>query len=86
MRAHGHTTTWSTHIGRARDTKGWYDHLLEWWTARKALRDEAKLAAIAARWDAKREALTPLHADAAPEMAVAHGSLSARTVVYGFTL
>jgi len=86
MRAHGHTATWSMHIGRARDAKGWYDHLTEWWTARKALRDDAKLAAIAARWDAKREALTPLRADAAPEMAVAYGALSAGTVVYGLTL
>jgi hypothetical protein len=85
MRSHGHTITWGTHIGagRARDAKGWYEHLKAWWTAHKAARHEAKLAAMAARWDAKREALTPFRAEAAADMVAAEHACSTMTTVYG---
>ena len=77
MHANGHTTTWGTHIGvsRARDTKRWYQQLKAWWAGYKAARHNAKLATLRASWDAKREAVRPLHADAAVDLvAPAHAS------------
>jgi hypothetical protein len=70
MRAHGHASVWRTHIGlgRARDTKSWYEQIRDRWTAYKATRHDAKLATLRARWDARREAVRPLHADAAIDM------------------
>jgi hypothetical protein len=70
MHAHGHITVWGTHIGldHATDGKGWYQQLKEWWAAHKSASHEAKLAAITARWDAKREGICPLHADAASDL------------------
>ena len=82
-----HTTVWETHIdiGRARDTKSWYQQLREWWMAHKAARREATLAALRARWDAKHEAVTPCRAEAAPEMAAAQHTLSVVTLLYGLS-
>jgi hypothetical protein len=87
MRSRGHTTTWGTHIGVGRAKKGasWYEALREWWAAHKAMRREARLAALHARWDATREVFTPFRAEAAPEMAAAQGTLSLATMLYGLT-
>lgn len=70
MRAHGHAIVWGTHrgVGRARDAQGWYQQLTEWWATRKAARHEARLATLKARWDAGREAVRLLRADAAVDM------------------
>jgi hypothetical protein len=87
MHANGHTTVWGTHIGigRSRDARGWYEHLKEWWQARKAARRDAKLATLSACWDATREAVTPCRAEAAPEMAVSQHALSVATMLYGLS-
>jgi hypothetical protein len=85
MHANGHTTVWGTHIGvgGARDAKRWYQQLREWWVARKAAREQARLAALTACWDARREALKPLRADAAAEMVAAEHTLSTSIMLYG---
>jgi hypothetical protein len=70
MSAHEHTTVWGTHLGIGRTTHGkrWYQQMKEWWPAHKAVRQDAKLAILRARWDARREAVRPLYADAAVDM------------------
>jgi hypothetical protein len=70
MSLHGHTITWGTHLGtgRANDARSWYAQIKEWWAVHKAARHAAKIAALQSRWDAKREAVRPLHADAAPDL------------------
>jgi hypothetical protein len=70
MRAPGQTSVWRTPIGigRAREAKGRYQQLRDWWAARNAARRDATLAALSACWDAKREAVRVLHADAAADM------------------
>ena len=70
MRGHGQASVWRTNIGpgRASDTKNWYEQIRDWWTAYKAARREAKLVTLRARWDSRREAIRPLHADAAIDM------------------
>jgi hypothetical protein len=84
MRSHGPATVWGTSLdgGRTRDVKEWYQQLKEWWAARKAARQQAKLVALTNRWDAEHEAVTPLRADAAVEMAIAQGTLSMATQPY----
>lgn len=88
MRTHGNAAVWRTHvgIGRAREHKGWYQQLREWWTAHKASRQEDRLSAMNACWDAKHETFTPLRAEAAPEMAIAQGTLSMATQPYSLIL
>ena len=63
----GHAIAWGTHIGdkRTTDAKGWYAQFKTWWANHKAARQEAKRAALNARWDARREAVRPFHAEAA---------------------
>jgi len=85
MHAKGHTTTWGMHIGvgRGRDAKGWYQQLKEWWAAHKVAREEARLAALRAQWDAKRETVMPYRADSAADMAVTQHAVSIATMLYG---
>jgi hypothetical protein len=88
MQAHGQTTVWGSHVhvGRARHNAGRLQQLREWWAAYTASRRHAKLAALSGCWDAKREVLKPLRAEAATEMAAAQGALSMATQLYGHTL
>jgi hypothetical protein len=88
MRSHGHTTAWGTHIGvgRISDRPRWFEQLKEWWAARASARQQARLTALNAYWDAKREAVRPLRAEAAPEMAAAQHALSMATMLYGLNL
>jgi hypothetical protein len=83
MHANGHTTVWGTHIGvaRARDTKSWYRQLRDWWTAHTAARRAAKLATLSACWDVSREAVRPLHADAALDMVASTHACSTTTAL-----
>ena len=83
MRAHGHASVWRTHIGvgRATDSEGWYQQLTEWWVAHKAARYDARLATLKARWDARREAVRPLHADAAVDMVASTHACSTTTAL-----
>ena len=83
MSAHGHTTVWGTHIGvgRTNDDTGWHQQLREWWTAHKATRRDAHLASLNARWDARREAVRPLHTDAALDMIARAHAFSTTTAL-----
>jgi hypothetical protein len=85
MRAHGQASVWRTPIaiGQATDAKGGYQQLRAWWLARKAAREQARLAALTACWDARREALKPLRADAAAEMVAAEHAFSTSIMFYG---
>jgi hypothetical protein len=88
MRSHGHATVWGTHVGvgRARDGAGWYQRLQEWWATHRAARRQAKLDALNAYWDAKREAVRPLRAEAALEMVAAQGASATATILYGLSV
>jgi hypothetical protein len=88
MHANGHTTVWGTYIGvgRATDGKGWYQQLAEWWAAHKAARHHAKLATLSACWDARREAVRPLHADAAIDMVASTHAFSTTTALCDLTM
>jgi hypothetical protein len=70
MRAHEQVSVWRTYLGidPARDRKRWYGQLRSWWTAPQAARHHARLATLQGRWDAQREAVRSLRADAAPDM------------------
>jgi hypothetical protein len=83
MHANGHTTVWGTPIGvgRATDTKSWYQQIRDRWTAYKAARHDATLATLKARWDARREAVHPLHADAAIDMVASTHAFSTTTAL-----
>jgi hypothetical protein len=83
MHANGHTTVWGTHIGIGRTThgKGWYQQVQAWWAAHKAARQEARLATLRAHWDARREAVRPLQADAAIDMVASTHAFSTTTAL-----
>jgi hypothetical protein len=88
MHANGHTTVWGTHIGvvRARDVKGWYHDLKDWWVAHKTARHEARLATLKARWNARREVVHPLHADAALDLVASTHAVSTTTALCDLAL
>ena len=87
MRAYGHASVWRTHIGvgRATDTKSWYQQIRDWWTAHKAARQQANIEALNRCWDAQRETVTSHRAEAAPEMVAAHHAISVATMLYGLS-
>lgn len=88
MRAYGHASVWRMHIGvgRSTDAKGWYQQIKKWWVAHTAARQEAKLASLSARWDARREAVHPLHADAAIDMVASTHAFSTTTALCDLTI
>jgi hypothetical protein len=88
MRAQGQTTVWGNHItvGRAKHRAGWLQQLRDWCPRYKATRRDTKFAALNGCWDAHREVLIPVGADAAAEMAAAHGALSVATQLYGLSV
>jgi hypothetical protein len=88
MYTNGHTTVWGTHIGvsRASDTKSWYQQILDRWTAYKTACHDAKLATLRARWDAKHEAVRPLHADAAIDMVASTHTFSTTMALCDLTM
>jgi hypothetical protein len=81
MHAHGQTTVWGTPIGvgRVTDTKSWSQQIWDQWTAYKAARHDATRAPLSARWDARYEAVRPLHADAAIDMVASTHAFSTTT-------
>jgi hypothetical protein len=83
MHANGHTTVWGTHlgVGRATDTKSWYQQVKDWWAAHQAARHDEKLATLRARWDARREAVRPFHANAAIDMVASTHACSTTTAL-----
>jgi hypothetical protein len=84
MQAHGQTTIWGTHlgVGRATNGKGWYQQVTAWWAARH----DAKLATLTGRWDDGREAVRPLHADAAVDLVAPEHAFSTTTALCDLTL
>jgi hypothetical protein len=88
MRAYGHASVWRMHIGvgRAMDRKEWYQQLKAWWVAHKAARHDATLATLRARWDARCEAVRPLHVDAAIDMLASTHAFSTTTALCDLTL
>jgi hypothetical protein len=83
MRAYGHASVWRMHIGvgRATDTKSWYQQVKDWWAAHQAARHDEKLATLRARWDARREAVRPLPANAAIDMVASTHACSTTTAL-----
>jgi hypothetical protein len=88
MHANRQTTVWETPIGVScpRDTKSCYQQIRDRWTAYKAARHDAKLATLKARWDARREAVRPLRADAAIDMVASTHACSTTTALCDLTL
>jgi hypothetical protein len=88
MRSHGQATVWGTHIGvgRARSGAGWYRQLRQWWDAHKAAHEQAKLRALDARWDTRREALRSLPAGAAADMVAAQYAFATTTKLSGLAV
>jgi hypothetical protein len=83
MRAQGQTPVWGTPIGIGRTTDGqsWYQQVHAWWATHKATRQEATLATLRAHWDARREAVRPLHAAAAIDMVASTHAFSTTTAL-----
>ena len=83
MRVHGHASVWRIPlgVGRANDDTGWHQQMKAWWTAHKAARHDAKLATLSARWDGQREAVRPLHTDAAIDLVASTHACSITTAL-----
>jgi hypothetical protein len=83
MRAHGQASVWRTHIGVGRGTDGqsWYQQVQAWWATHKIARQQATLNALHRCWDARREAVRPLHADAAIDMVASAHAFSTTTAL-----
>jgi hypothetical protein len=79
MRIQGQTITWGTptDVGHASRRGMWAQQIRAWWAARRAARWQAQCAALERRWDARREVVRPLPAEAAMEMV---------TRLYGLTM
>ena len=87
MQANGHASVWRTHIGVGRATDPRVVSAAGSMVgSHKAAHHDAKLATLKARWDARREAVTPFRAEAAPEMVAAQHTLSVATMFYGLAL
>ena len=88
MHVNGHTTVWGTPLGvnRTGDTKSWYQQIRDRWTAYKAARHAAQLATLRAQWDARHEAVRPLHADAAIDMIAPTHAFSTTTALCDLTV
>ena len=84
MRAQAHPSVWGILLGisRASSHAGRYRQLCTWWAARTAAHRQARLASLGRRWDGTREAVSPLRAEAAIDMAVARGTLAIATQPY----
>jgi hypothetical protein len=84
MRGQGQASVGRTHlgIGCARDRKRWSHQLRSWWAAHQAARHQARLATLTVRWDATREAVRPLHADAALDMIAPTHACSTAAALY----
>ena len=81
MPTHGHPTVVAVPIGRTGDVKGWSQQLHAWWAAHRAARHAAHLATLRTRWDATREAVTPVRADAALDMVASTQACSTATAL-----
>jgi hypothetical protein len=86
MPVHGYPTVSGLPIGRSTEAQRWYRQLRDRWTAHQAARHAAHLASLSTRWDAPREAVTPVRADAAPDMAAAHGARSVAMLFYSLAV
>ena len=87
MHTHGNATTWGTpmSVGTG-DGKGWYQQLRDWWTAHHTARRQATLDALHGCWDASREAVRPLRAEAAIDIALTQGALSIATQPFALAI
>jgi hypothetical protein len=83
MRAHGHAPVWRIPlgVGRANDDTGWHQQMNAWWTAQQAARHDTKLATFRARWDAQRETVRRLHADATIDLVASTHACSITTAL-----
>jgi signal transduction histidine kinase len=86
MRSHRSATVWGTSLdsSRAREANAWYQQLKAWSAARKAAREQARLAALNVCWNAQLEAFSPRRTDSALEMALAQGRLALAAQPYHF--
>lgn len=75
MRTHAHTTVWGSHVGMHRPSMGldWVQRLRRWFASLRAEGRRETPVTFSGAWDARREALRPLRADSALDLAAAQG-------------